>query len=59
MFFVISVTKYRYIHSLLLAMWQNLFYHSKNQDGLTQQMHARLRFTMHRRTIRQRLTFTF
>ncbi|AVC45304.1 hypothetical protein AL524_25355 [Citrobacter amalonaticus] len=47
MFFVSLVTKYRYIHSLLLAMWENLFYHPKNQDRLTQLMHARLRFVMH------------
>ncbi|NDO82541.1 hypothetical protein CJP72_17675 [Citrobacter sp. NCU1] len=34
MFFVSPVTKYRYNHSLSLANFENLFYHSKNQDGL-------------------------
>ncbi|POT58184.1 hypothetical protein C3432_09730 [Citrobacter amalonaticus] len=34
MFFVILVTKYRYDCSLILANCQNLFYHSKNHDGL-------------------------
>ncbi|EIQ34659.1 hypothetical protein SB96558_0760 [Shigella boydii 965-58] len=35
MSFVSFVTKYRYQHSLLLAKPENLFYHSKNQVGLT------------------------
>jgi hypothetical protein len=31
---VIKITKYRYSSSLLLANNENLFYDSKNQDGL-------------------------
>ncbi|POU02672.1 hypothetical protein C3369_09470 [Escherichia sp. ESNIH1] len=31
---MITITKYRYLHSWLLAKNENLFYDSKNQDGL-------------------------
>ncbi|PSR48248.1 hypothetical protein C8256_03660 [Kluyvera genomosp. 2] len=44
-----TVTKYCYHHSLLLANTENLFYHSKNQNGLLPIDANRLRLESARR----------
>ncbi|HAZ76489.1 MAG TPA: hypothetical protein DCX28_08610 [Enterobacteriaceae bacterium] len=46
---MITITKYRYLHSLLLAKNENLFYDSKNQSELPPLMaQSELRLTAYR-----------
>ncbi|ECC9153735.1 hypothetical protein DOR57_20215 [Salmonella enterica subsp. salamae] len=52
MFFVIIITKYRNHPHHTLANMENLFYDSKNQDGLTRAMDIQVTLN----TIRQILT---